>query len=98
MATGIVAHRRATPGHDVVTKTLTWVSVLAFIVLWLVTLGRIAFYPRECFGDLIDHARGVGFFTIAVGTAFPGSELVVILGNIAWRLFCGSWPHFCGRS
>jgi tellurite resistance protein TehA-like permease len=96
MATGIVAIAAQIEGMTVVAKALTWVNVLAFIVLWLLTVGRIVFYPRECFADLIDHARGVGFFTIAAGTAVLGSEFVLVLGKyrlafVLWFLAAGLW-------
>lgn len=96
MATGIVAIAAQVQGMAMVAKALTWLNVLAYIVLWLLTLGRIVFYSRDCFLDLIDHRRGVGFFTIAAGTAVLGSELVVVFGQyrlalILWFLAAGLW-------
>lgn len=96
MATGIVAIAAQLQGMTAVAKALTLVNVLAFVVLWLLTLGRIVFYPRESFEDLIDHARGVGFFTIVAGTAVLGSELVVVFGKyhlafLLWFLAAFLW-------
>jgi tellurite resistance protein TehA-like permease len=96
MATGIVAIAAQTQGMAMVAKALTWLNALAFIILWLLTLGRIVFYSRDCFGDLIDHRRGAGFFTTAAGTAVLGSELVVVFGKyrlafILWFLAACLW-------
>jgi tellurite resistance protein TehA-like permease len=96
MATGIVAIAAQTQGMAMVAKALTWLNALAFIVLWVLTLGRIAFYSRDCFWDLIDHRRGAGFFTIAAGTAVLGSEMVVVFGKyrlafILWLMAACLW-------
>ena len=96
MATGIVAIAAHLQGMVMVAKALTWLNVLAFVVLWLLTLARIVFYSSDFFLDLIDHRRGVGFFTIAAGTALLGSELVVVFGKydvafILWFLAATLW-------
>jgi tellurite resistance protein TehA-like permease len=96
MATGIVAIAAQTQGMAMVAKALTWLNALAFIVLWVLTLGRIVFYSRDCFWDLIDHRRGAGFFTIAAGTAVLGSEMVVVFGKyrlafILWLMAACLW-------
>ena len=96
MATGIVAIAAQTQGMAMVAKALTWLNALAYIVLWLLTLARIVFYSRDCFGDLIDHRRGVGFFTIAAGTAVLGSEIVIVFGKyrlafVLWFLAVFLW-------
>jgi len=99
MATGIVAIAAQTQGMAVAARALTWLNALAFLVLWLLTLGRIAFYPKECFKDLIDHSRGSGFFTIAAGTAVLGSEIVIVFGMyrlafILWLVAAFLWAVF----
>jgi tellurite resistance protein TehA-like permease len=96
MATGIVAIAAQTQGMAMVAKALTWLNVLAFIVLWVLTLGRIVFYSKDCFWDLIDHRRGAGFFTTAAGTAVLGSEMVVVFGKyrlafILWLMAACLW-------
>jgi tellurite resistance protein TehA-like permease len=63
--------------------------VLAFVFLWILTLGRIIWYPKDCFADLIDHRRGVGFFTTVAGTAVLGSEFVVVYGK--YRVALALW-------
>lgn len=89
MATGIVAIAAYLDGLNRIARALSWLNVLAFIVLWLLTLARIAFYPRDAFRDLIDHGRGVGFFTTAAGTAVLGAEAIVVLDR--YRLALALW-------
>src|SRR6185437_10876412 len=81
MATGIVAIAAYLDGLDRIGRALTWLNGLAFVVLWLMTLARLIFYPRDAFRDLMDHSRGVGFFTAAAGTAVLGAEMVVVFGR-----------------
>lgn len=96
MATGIVGIAAQLEAMPLLAKALTWLNAFAFIVLWVMTLARIALYPREWFLDLIDHSRGVGFFTAVAGTSVLGSELVVVFGQyrlalVLWFLAAFLW-------
>lgn len=96
MATGIVSIAAHMEGMDLLAKGLTWFNAIAFIVLWMLTLFRITVYPRFFWRDLIDHTRGVGFFTIVAGSGVLGSELILVYGqyDIAfglWFLACALW-------
>jgi tellurite resistance protein TehA-like permease len=96
MATGIVAIAAQIAGLSIVAKGLTWLNVIAFVVLWSMTLARILIYPRNFWSDLVDHKRGTGFFTIAAGTALLGSEVVVVfeqnhLAFILWFFAASLW-------
>lgn len=82
MATGIVsiaAHLLAIPYLPLI---LLVVNAIAFVVLWLLTIIRLIRFPREVFADLIDHQRGVGFFTAVAATSVFGSQLMIIM---QWR-------------
>jgi tellurite resistance protein TehA-like permease len=79
MATGIVsiaAHLLAMPA---VAQALFLLNCVFYVVLWLLALLRIVRYPRRVFGDLIDHQRGPGFFTVVAGTCVLGSQFVVLI-------------------
>jgi tellurite resistance protein TehA-like permease len=89
MATGIVAIAAQLEGMALLAKALTWLNALAFAILWILTLLRISLYPRFFFRDLIDHTRGVGFFTVVAGTGVLGSELIVIYDD--FHLAFGLW-------
>lgn len=81
MATGIVAIAAQLGDMTLIARALTWLNALAFVVLWWMTLARIVLYPKDCVLDLIDHSRGVGFFTVAAGTAVLGSEIIIVFGR-----------------
>ena len=89
MATGIVGIAAQLEGLLFLAKALTWLNALAYIILWLMTGARLALYPKQLFLDLIDHGRGVGFFTVVAGTAVLGSQLVVVYSQ--YRLAFALW-------
>ena len=96
MATGIVAIAAYLDGLTLIARALTWLNVLAFFVLWVMTLTRIIVYPKDLLKDLVDHGRGVGFFTTAAGAAVLGAELIVIFGRYQtalalWFLAASLW-------
>jgi tellurite resistance protein TehA-like permease len=83
MATGIVslaAHRLAMPG---VAQALFHLNVGIYCVLWVLTLWRMARHPRRFFGDMVDHLRGPGFFTMVAGTSLLASQFMVLAANFA---------------
>lgn len=96
MATGIVsiaAHLLKMPS---IARALLLINVAAFVVLWILTLLRILRFPRDVFADLIDHQRGVGFFTAVAATSVLGSQLVIIenatrLGLALWIMTLALW-------
>jgi tellurite resistance protein TehA-like permease len=79
MATGIVSIAAKLMGMTVVALTLLAVNVVAFTVLWILTIIRISRFPRDVFNDLIDHQRGVGFFTMVAATSVFGSQIMILL-------------------
>src|ERR1051326_7072354 len=81
MATGIVSIATKLLGWPYLPMTLLAVNLVAYAVLWLLTIARIARYPRDVFADLIDHQRGVGFFTTVAATSVLGSDLVIVAGE-----------------
>jgi tellurite resistance protein TehA-like permease len=81
MATGIVSIAAHLLHVPVVPRMLLAVNVVAYVVLWALTLARIVKHPRDVFADLIDHQRGVGFFTAVAATSVLGSQLIIV-GNI----------------
>jgi len=89
MATGIVslaAHLMALPR---VAQALFQLNIVAYCVLWLLTLLRIARHPGRFFGDMVDHLRGPGFFTTVAATSIVGNQFVVLeaddhMGVVFW--------------
>jgi tellurite resistance protein TehA-like permease len=78
MATGIVSIAAHLLGIPLVPQILLVINVAAFVVLWVLTFLRIIRFPRDVFADLIDHQRGVGFFTAVAATSVLGSQLVIV--------------------
>jgi tellurite resistance protein TehA-like permease len=64
-------------------------SLVAYAVLWLLTLVRLLGWPRRLLADLVDHKRGPGFFTAVAGTAVLGNEFALVAGLPAAGL--GLW-------
>ncbi|MEO8410141.1 MAG: tellurite resistance/C4-dicarboxylate transporter family protein [Propionivibrio sp.] len=56
-------------------------NVVAYAVLWLLTVLRLACYPRRFFGDMIDHLRGPGFFTTVAATGVLGGQFVLLAAD-----------------
>lgn len=77
MATGIVAIAAHLLGMDLPADGLTVLNVAAYATLWVMTIARLAYFPRDFLADLLDHNRGVGFFTIVAGTAVLGSQMLL---------------------
>ena len=77
MATGIVAVAAHLLGMELPAEGLTVLNVVAYVILWTMTLARVAYFPRDFLADLLDHNRGVGFFTIVAGTAVLGSQMLL---------------------
>jgi tellurite resistance protein TehA-like permease len=78
MATGIVSIAAQLLGIPFVPELLLAVNVASYVVLVVLTVLRVLRYPRDVFADLIDHQRGVGFFTVVAGTSVLGSQLVIV--------------------
>lgn len=81
MATGIVSISGHLLGLGGLAKALFWLNILTYVILWVLTLARLIGYRQNFFADLIDHNRGVGFFTVVAGTCVLGSQFVILTGD-----------------
>ena len=86
MATGIVSIAAQLLGVPYVPRVLLAINVAAYAVLWALTVTRIVRFPREVGADLIDHQRGVGFFTTVAATSVLGSQLVIVAKDARFAL------------
>jgi tellurite resistance protein TehA-like permease len=80
MATGIVSIACALVGPHPVAVTLLWANTAFFVVLWVLTIIRIARFRDLVVADLMQHGRAVGFFTIVAATCVLGSQWLIIAG------------------
>lgn len=87
MATGIVSIAAQLLEMRLVAVTLGWLNLLAFAVLWVLTLARLIYYRARFFSDLIDHNRSVGFFTVVAGSCVLGSQCLLVLRNLQMARF-----------
>jgi tellurite resistance protein TehA-like permease len=92
MATGIVSMAGYQLEMRTIARALLVINIVAYVILWSLTLLRLArFFPRAL-SDLTSHARGPGFFTLVAGTCVLGAQLVVIADSFAVAAFlwlCG---------
>jgi len=96
MATGIVAIAAQMQGLVLVARALFWLNVGAWCVLWVLSLWRMVRHPRRFFGDMVDHLRGPGFFTMVAGTAVLGSQFVIFeadyrIALVLWIVAMALW-------
>lgn len=87
MATGIVSIATDLLEMKPVAWLLFGINVLAYGVLWFLTLARLLRYFPRLLRDLTNHTRGPGFFTIVAGTCVLGSQFVVQAGNYTVATF-----------
>jgi len=81
MATGIVSLAAHLLGMPAIAQALFQLNIAVYSVLWLLSLLRMARYPRRFFGDMVDHLRGPGFFTTVAATSVLGSQFVLLAAD-----------------
>jgi tellurite resistance protein TehA-like permease len=89
MATGIVSIGCELLGLRPIGVALLWANSLFFVVLWVLTILRIARFRDRVVADLKNHGRAVGFFTTVAATSVLGSQWLIIAGT--WRLAAWLW-------
>lgn len=87
MATGIVSNAAYMLGMSQVAIALFWLNIGAYLVLWLLNVLRIIWFPGRFFGDMVDHQRGPGFFTFVVASCVLGTQFVLIAENYRLAAF-----------
>lgn len=96
MATGIISIAANLLRMKWVAFGLFYINILAYIILWILTLARLIFFPKRMLNDLNTHATGPGYFTLVAGTCVLGSGFVILLRNFTfgialWLLGCLLW-------
>jgi tellurite resistance protein TehA-like permease len=89
MATGIISIAAFQLNMKPVAWVLLAINLIAYGILWLLLLIRLVrFFPRVK-ADIMDHARGPGFFTVVAGTCVLGSQLIIVVGQ--YRVAAALW-------
>ena len=83
MATGIVSLASDMMGHALPARLLFALNAVQYVVLWLVYLLRVLLFPRVFLGDLLDHARGPGYFTMVAATGILASQCLLLRDDLA---------------
>ncbi len=99
MATGIVSIACHLLGWTLLARGLFWLNIGLYAILVLLTIVRLVRFPRAFAYDLIDHKRGVGFFTTVAATCVLGSEFLMIaeapkVAIILWFVGIALWFAF----
>lgn len=96
MATGIVSIAAFLLQMTLIAQVLLVINIVAYMVLWFLTLWRFFFYFPRMLADIKSHARGPGFFTLIAGTCVLGTQLIVLTSSRTvswwlWALGIGLW-------
>ncbi len=96
MATGIVSLACGAMGWPRLAQSLFHLNVAAYLLVWTLSLLRLARHPGRMFGDLVDHGRGPGFFTTVAGTGVLGCQMLLQAGRdevamVLWIAALGLW-------
>ncbi|MBN9424901.1 MAG: tellurite resistance/C4-dicarboxylate transporter family protein [Burkholderiales bacterium] len=82
MATGIVSIAAQLLGRPLLSRGLFALNLVAYAVLCVLNVLRALRHRQRFFGDLIDHLRGPGSFTIVAATSILGSQFLLLDGNL----------------
>lgn len=98
MATGIVSLAAKFLQYDGIALALFYLNMALYGVLICLTIVRAWCFPRHFIGDMMDHAKGMGFFTFVAGTNVLASQTIIIgenyriatvlggIGLVSWAL------------
>lgn len=62
-----------------------------YLVLWVLTLGSLLWFPLRFLNDLIDHLRSPGFFNLVTETSELGAQYVLLLVDYRTGLLIWNW-------
>jgi tellurite resistance protein TehA-like permease len=83
MATGIVSLACRLLDMPMLARVLFGLNVGLSLILVALTATRLAIFPRKFWTDVIDHKRGVGFFTSVAASCVLGTQCLLIA---EWRM------------
>src|SRR5512139_1381705 len=97
MATGIVSIAAHFLGMEPIAQGLLWFNVVAYAVLWILTIARFAKYRALFKADLVSHGRSLLFLTIVAGTCVLGNQFAILtphllsVAAVLWMFGLASW-------
>ncbi|MDX2465149.1 MAG: tellurite resistance/C4-dicarboxylate transporter family protein [Porticoccus sp.] len=89
MATGIVSLAAYLMNMEFIARALLLLNIVVYVTLLILNVVRMIRYPCRFFGDMIDHLRGPGFFTLVAATGILGGQFVLLeanyrVGTVLW--------------
>jgi tellurite resistance protein TehA-like permease len=98
MATGIIAVGASQQTIDWLAETLYAIAAVAFVVLVVLNVARVAAFPRRFVEDITSHAKGFAFLTAVAAANVLGSASAVVHGwlGLAWVLWWASLVLWAG--
>ncbi len=78
MATGIVSIASKFVGFYPIDEILLWLNSAYYVVLWLLLIGKLLYFPDKILKDASDFKQAPGYFTIIAGTNVLGSQWVTV--------------------
>lgn len=96
MATGVVSIASALLDMRGIAWALLIINWIAYPSLWGLTIVRVAAFRRQLAGDISDHQRAPGFFTLVAGTCVFGTQNMIvadarIVATLLWWFGLGLW-------
>jgi len=81
MATGIISIAAHLMEMKIIADVLFLLNNVFYIFLWIFTLLRLSWFPKEIVRDMTSHMQSSGFFTIVAGTCVLGSQYIILYEN-----------------
>ncbi len=78
MATGIISIGAFLLDMKWIAYILFGLNNVFFVILWILTILRLAWYFPYFKSDLTHHMAGTGFFTIVAGTCVLGTQYIIL--------------------
>ena len=99
MATGIVSIACQFLGFRPVALVLFGLNWVFYAVLWAIGIARLIRFPRAVMADVVDHKRGVGFFTWVAASGVLTSQCLIVMSwprvaSILWSVTVVLWLGF----
>src|SRR5699024_12642351 len=78
MATGIVSIAAYNAHYNFIAKSLFFLNNALYLLVWLLTILRLCFYPRQLCVDLDSHANVLGFLSLVAATSVLTVQYVLL--------------------
>ncbi|MCC7231583.1 MAG: tellurite resistance/C4-dicarboxylate transporter family protein [Bacteroidia bacterium] len=86
MATGIISIAAFLMEMKTIAIVLFILNNIFFFVLWLLTILKLIYFPKEIIQEITSHMQGPGFFTTVAGTCVLGSQYILMFGSFTEAL------------